>query len=114
MSDSPFGQAGTTDPSGFGSSGFGFGNSASLTDWEKIWQGLKSKEGQNALAGMANKFAAGPSANDAGYLKINAGAAPFAQGGTNSLLSTLLQLHLAQQQQQQNPLPQTFRASLLG
>jgi hypothetical protein len=112
MSDSPFGQAGTTDTSAFDAGSYAYGGRAALTDWEKLWQSMKSKEGLNALGGLASKL--GPSANDSGYLKIAAGAAPFAQGGTNSLLATLLQLHLAQQQQQQSPLGQNFRASLLG
>jgi hypothetical protein len=87
---------------------------AGASDWSKILTALQSKEGQSAMGGIGKSLMTAGAGNDAQYLRTNAGQAPFSPGGTNSLLGTLLQMRLKQQQLQQNPLGQNFRPSLLG
>lgn len=88
---------------------------AGASDWSKILNALSSKEGQAAMGGIGKSLlSSSGSSNDAAYLRTNAGQAPFSPGGTNSLLNTLLQMRLQEQQLQQNPLGQNFRPSLLG
>jgi hypothetical protein len=98
----------------FDASGFGSGT-AGASDWSKILSAIQSKEGQNALGGLGKSLlSTSGGSNDAAYLRTNAGQAPFSPGGNNSLLSTLLQMRLQEQQLQQHPLGQNFRPSLLG
>ncbi|HEV8502938.1 MAG TPA: hypothetical protein VGR63_15290 [Casimicrobiaceae bacterium] len=116
MSDSFAGFGGSGWTNAWGSSGGAYAPSATAgaSDWSKILSAISSKEGQQAMGGIGKSLMTAGTGNDAAYLRTNAGQAPFSPGGTNSLLGTLLQMRQQQQLQQQFPLGQNFRPSLLG
>lgn len=113
------------DFAGFGGSGwdnvfsqvngaYGSGANPDASTWSKLLSSLQSKEGQTALGGVGKSLlSAAGSTDDSHYLRTNALTPAWSPGTTNSLLNTLLQMRLQEQQQQATTL-QNFRPSLLG
>ena len=115
MADDIFGLAGLTDASGaFGSGNYAFGGSPDASTWSKLLSSLQSDKGQQALGGVGKSLlSAAGGTDDSRYLRTNALTPAWSPGTTNSLLNTLLQMRLQEQQQQATTL-QNFRPSLLG
>jgi len=117
MSDSfaGFGGGGWDSLFSQASGAYGTGANPNASDWSKLLSGLTSKEGSQALGGLGKSLlGASSGSDDWHYLRTAAGTAPWSPGTSNSLLSTLIQMRAQEQQQQQHPLGQNFRSSLLG
>lgn len=95
---------------------YGSGANPDASTWSKLLSSLQSKEGQTALGGVGKSLltaSAAGAADDSRYLRTNALTPAWSPGTGNSLLNTLLQMRLQEQQQQAATL-QNFRPSLLG
>jgi hypothetical protein len=101
------------DQGGIGPAAGAAANAGSPSWLDRAANWLGSQQGGAAMQKLTGLLGTAGQA-DPRYLRIQAGAPPFSEGGANSLLNTLLQMQLQQQQMRQFPLGQSFRASLLG
>lgn len=108
-----FGGSGWDDAFSQVNGAYGSGANPDASVWSKLLSGLQSKEGQTALGGVGKSLLSAGAGDDSRYLRTNALTPAWSPGTTNSLLNTLLQMRLQEQQQQAATL-QNFRPSLLG